>query len=523
MYTLLVVDDEKWVRQGLKLTVDWEKEGIQLLGEAENGDEACRWIEFSEAPDIIITDIKMPGMDGLALMERVRQRNLNTKVIVISGYSDFSYAQKALRCGAYDYVLKPIQETQLLEVIGKCVRELDKEKKNKMDIEKMSGCIRESLPMARQSYLESSLMGNSKYVLGDQRPKWRALNLDINPLCVSVVAVKVYDWGRKAIDDTHLSAIRYAMGNIAEEIGAKRGIRWIACPLNSHPDADIAVLYSPLSTSDGLESPDKIKQALEEFMDAVSVFLDIRIHIGVSTPYAWSRLPHTFNDALHACAYAFFNGCGEIYDAGSLPALVPSMQEWEAPNNTWETKVQHAVKLGDEEALQTLVNELCRHLKASLSKQSPLYILRGLHTLLDNLDIRIQLSDYSQLAERLNHAFIEKSRETRSLGSKKRIIELALGYIEEHYTEPITMNEVAESHYVNPSYFSKVFHEEVGQTFSKYVAHLRIARAKHLLKHSMLKIYEIAERIGYNDFRHFVKIFKEVEGITPAQYRQLGQ
>ncbi len=195
MYTLLIVDDEKWVREGLRLTIDWESEGIQLQGEAADGEEAWKLAE-AHAPDIIITDIKMPGMDGIALIETLAARKFHTKIIIISGYSDFNYAQKALKCGAFDYVLKPIEETNILEVVRRCVSVLEKERSTHDQKEKMSDCIRESLPLARQRYLEMILQGETAS-LGNVQRQWEVLSINLDPDHVTAVTVKIFNWGMR--------------------------------------------------------------------------------------------------------------------------------------------------------------------------------------------------------------------------------------------------------------------------------------------------------------------------------------
>ncbi len=549
MYTLLIVDDEKWVRQGLLLTIDWKSERIEVIGEAKDGDEALKQIE-AQVPDIIITDIKMPGMDGLTLLETIRERKLKTKVIFISGYSDFDYARKALKCGAFDYILKPIQETELLDVIRNCVRELDEENKDYVHIEQMSGRIRESLPLARHRFLEKLLTAGPDYSLGDTDSKWEALGIQLDPERLRVLAVKIFDWGSKGDTAKDRSLVRYALGNIAEEVGTALG-QTVACPLDNNDDADLAILHSPSLPSRSaspLSPPSRpldsefAGQADEErftdewtrLIDFADRYLDIRISVGTSRPTDRSNLPRSFEEALHACANAFYDGYGKVYPAKeSKPASEPS-GVYTGPNPFWETRLLHAMKLGDEKLAEQQVDELIEHLHDSRGKYSPLTIRRGLTALLRSLALKWETANPNcqtfivpcctlpQLKRELLTSILRCVQSGKSPGGRKRIIELALNYVQEHYTEGITMNDVAERFYFNPSYFSKMFHEEMGETFSKYVVRLRMAKSKELLKNTTMRIYEIAEQVGYNDFRHFVKTFKEYEGMTPAQYRDLG-
>ena len=154
------MDDERWVRQGLVTTIDWLAEGIEVIGEMEDGEDALTFIQ-DQIPDIIITDIKMPRMDGLAFIEALKNANVPSKVIIISGYSEFSYAQKAMRFGAVDYVLKPIEETLILEVVRKCIEQIKREREDHDEFVQMSERVRESLPLARQRYVETLLNNGS--------------------------------------------------------------------------------------------------------------------------------------------------------------------------------------------------------------------------------------------------------------------------------------------------------------------------------------------------------------------------
>lgn len=526
MHTLLIIDDDKWVRQGLCMTVDWKKEGIEVIGDAKDGEEALKLIELYE-PEIIITDIKMPSMDGIALIEMLSARKMRTKVIIISGYNDFSYAQKAVRYGAIDYILKPIQETELLHVVRKCVNELEKESLSSIQMQKLSSCIKESLPLARDRFLEMLLTGEPAVYFGDIDAKWEALDIPLDPERVRVLAVRIHDWGTKGREDKDRMLIRYALRNIGEEVGAGSG-SVVACLLNESNEADLAILHS--SRSDKQE----IAHNWTPLIDAAFRNLGIRISIGISRERNRLMLFRSFEEALYACAYSFYEGCEKVYDASRISKEFGETGVYSGPDGFWETRILHAMKLGDEKMLEQLIEELIQHLQSSRDKFTPQGIYRGLTVIIQNIaqkwetcfpqhgKIRIPFCTLTQLKNELMSVLLRCSEEARSTGSRKRVIELALKYIHEHFMEGITMNHVAEQLYLNSSYFSKVFHEEMGETFSKYLVRLRMSKAKELLKDSTLKIYEIAERVGYDDFRHFGKMFKEIEGITPAQYRDVG-
>lgn len=543
MYKLLVVDDEKWVRQGLSLTIDWMAEGIELIGEAEDGEEALQRIE-TDSPDIIITDIKMPRMDGLDLIKALRNQQKKVCVIIISGYNDFEYAQKALKYGAYDYVLKPIEETALLEVVRRCVSDLEQETKHRHHLKEMSGRIRESLPLARQHFLEMLLLGRTVDSLSELEARWQALNMALDPNCLTVLAVKIHHWGARATREKDRSLIRLALGNIAEEIMMSWG-QAAACPLDNNADIELAVLFTRGNVASGPknDTDDAFSNGMIALVDAAKQYLGITISIGISRVGNMVKVAQCFEEALNACALAFYDGFGKVYDAARLPVRENKLQAYIGPDGSWETRLNHAMKLADNRAINELAEQLIGHLQDAREQSSPLNVSRGLRVLLQSVVKRWEAAhpymkapgidafnktilnrDFTltQLREQLPDALLQCAYESRGTGNHKRIVELGMHYSHQHYMKGITMNDVAEHLYLNPSYFSKVFHGEVGETYSKYLTRLRMDKAKHLLKTSTLKVYEIAEKVGYADFRHFSKTFKDLEGMTPGKYRDLG-
>ncbi|MBB6669466.1 response regulator [Cohnella nanjingensis] len=537
MFSLLVVEDERWIRRGICETIDWTTEGIRLTGEASDGEEAMR-ILARHSPDIVITDIVMPGMDGITFLKNLRDQKVDSKVIIMSGYSDFEYARNALKNGAFDYVLKPIHEHNLLGVIRRCVQELKHKRQAESELHGLIRSARETLFLARQRLFEMILLRKEPYSPGWIAEQMKTLQIDLHPTRTRTFAVKIVDWGRKAETDRDRALILYALCNMLEETGRRFGPA-VAFPVHHQTtagEAELAMLHSE-SDPHGRQEP-AIVSDLPRLIDQAGLMLGVRISIGYSGEAHLNGLSEMFEEALQAAAFWFYDGGGSLCDAKRLASALQADIPYYGPA-AWDRRFVSAMNVGDLKLLEQLVRELAEHMYAHQNKCLPLTIRRGLKLLFENVNqksdafhrrkqtdstVTLDLPPCSleAFADVLLETVSRALQDDRPSRSRKWIVERALQYIESNRDHTVTMNDVAAHLYLNHSYFSKVFHEEMGETFSKYVLRSRIEAAKRLLKETPLKIYEIAGQVGYNDIRHFTKIFKEFEGLTPMQYRDYG-
>ncbi|MBW7452749.1 response regulator [Paenibacillus sepulcri] len=574
MFKLMIVDDELWIREGLKQTIDWGAYGIQLIGEAEDGRKALLLID-DNIPDIVISDIKMPSMNGLELIEELKLRGTDIKVIFISGFSDFAYAQKAVKLGAFDYILKPIEEKVLLEIIERCVCEIMKKKEDSYRLEELSSRIRESLPLAKQKHLEMCL--TQPMPDNELQIKWKTFQIELDPNRLVILAAVVHEWGERDMNEKECSLIRYALGNLMEEMISGDGMRCIACPLHENEFLDLALIVSP-QEHDKPTMYEQLFRCAYRVIEGAQKYLGIRITIGISDISDRKNLYSAFKEALTKSAGYLSEESGHVYGpvimessymdvnapprhplpaayaafqmpgarqsvsfAGSIPVATIKTEALDAARSN---RLLHALKLMDEHKCSEMLDDQTEHLRELVKQTSAIAVRSEM-----NLYIGILLSKWRDLCTakytsepfRVTHqqklqlyrcplnewkstimsVFLTKNT-TVSVSGQKRIIETALRYIHDNYHLGISLNSVAEHIYLNPSYFSRLFHAEVGETLSRYLIRIRIAKAKELLEQTLLKIYEIADRVGYKDFRHFVKIFKEYEGMTPAQFRNHG-
>lgn len=534
MYRLIIVDDEDWIRERLKHTVDWGRMGIEVIGEASDGEEA---LEMTERllPDIVITDIRMPCIDGLEYIKRIRDSRNDVKVIIISGYSDFEYARKAIKLGAFDYILKPVEDENLTGVMERCIEAIDTEKSKELLFSKAREQIKESLPVLKKEFLINLV---NDYFNSDADILKEFSYLDIHFVSRSNICFILELDGADPEDSSDLwdkRLIQFVMCNIAQDFLAKLGhnecffsqIGEVICLVFS--DAEESVLTRRvLSVSNG------IRKMIKRITDH-----SVTIGIGRACG-SISGIPASYREAGEALQYKLYLGSDRIYD-------IRSIGDEHRPNrykpNDLETLLNN-IKMGNKEQALSTLDALIKRVYRENPEICPLDLKLLYMDIINSvnkivIEVNSSIEEFSSFSIRffkqlnrlqtieeihdwLSDAVVRiidilaKYKSTR----KRKVIEMAVRYVGEHYNEPITLNSVADRFYMNESYFCKVFKEEMGVSFTRYLINLRIQKATELMADPTVKIYELAAMVGYEDVQYFTKIFKSVQGVTPVQYRE---
>jgi len=535
---LVVVEDEIWMREALRTAFDWTSLGVRLAGEASDGQQALALIE-TERPEIVLLDIRMPLMNGLELLKQINTRSIETNVIIISAYRDFEYAREAVKLGAFDYVLKPIFEDQLIDVIQRCLEKLTKKQEKMYEFENMTGSYIESLPLARQKFIEN-VLGDEHYELPERtEEKLKKLGIPIDPNRLGVMSIVVNDWGNKGEDKKSRSMLRSTIGTIATET-IRETYDAIACTAGDE-DNDVVVLFSPLTEDDKERDRPLIAEKCDEMIEKISQMVDLDVSVGYSRYGMLSNARDSLKEAANSAAMAFFEGNGKTYHLpGAFPAACGHIAIF--PHKGWEQSLLLALKMKDLDAVERLCDELIQHVNQlrgpfpplSIMQSFRIYFQRLFDQWMDSLQSEEDsISYYYKIKETWESSkttlgniksflldglrLISEERHVQQ--AHKKLIQTAVAYINEKFKDDVTLKDVSDHLYISPWYLSKLFHERIGITFSKYVVSLKINEAKQLLAQTNMRIYEVAEEVGYSNFRHFAKTFKSVEGVTPSQYR----
>jgi two-component system response regulator YesN len=533
MYKLLIVDDEEMVRGGIREYIDWERYGIEVAGEAEDGLEALEMIERAPV-HIVITDVKMPHMDGIALSQRLREKHENIKIIFISGYDDLDYVKSALKLDALDYILKPLQLKELRAVVEKVVRILDEEDRQVRQRNELLIKLNQSIPLLRERYL-LTLVSDQTSRTERIREKFEYLGIRLNPDRGRYCVIKVH------IDD--IAALRentekerqltsFALLNICEDIAGAE------MPANAFEVrfGEYAIILNLKSEAD----EEKLFGIIHECRDQLNRLLRLQVTIGVGTTVDHiGLLPESYRLASEAAERKWFLGNNQIITIDSLgrspddPARValPDSRQFTAllkssrPDEAiafigdWIGRVKETPHRSVEAAKNGFVHLLiaCSNLLMELNIGSAEIVAseRKFWAMLQGSETIDGLHEWLCSHVMLVHGAIAERRDSRTAN----VVAEIKAYIEKHYASDFTIADIAKSVYLTTTYICLLFKQETGLTINDYLTEVRMSKAKELLRDPRYKIYEVCTEVGYKDLSYFRKQFKKYTGYSPAEYR----
>lgn len=530
---VFLVEDEFVVREGIK-NIDWAIEGFQFCGEAADGELALPLIQ-SEQPDIIITDIRMPFMDGLELSRIVKKELPQCKIIILSGHEEFSYAQEAISIGVTQYLLKPINSSELTDVVKQIGRQIVREREERDNYERYKNEMSEHEQGLKVKLFNEMVSGSRSGFKILERG--RELGLKLSAKNYQIVLLK------------------YSLTSYDEAFSAELlSLTEKFCGLNVYTDNillfDRAIEGWALLVKG--DSPEHLHSVREDYLAKVKAMLNqypaVRYFGGIgSIVDRLARLSESFEAAQRAFAQRFILEqndiiCCETPAAQRLDTegMLPDVQELGSLNLNM---VHDFLKGGEIGEIAFFVEKLLSSI-GSASERSLLfrqYVLVDIYLTVINFLKNIgedevlppePFSKPEQMNELVNdpqkaksyliRIFTEalKRREVLSTKRYHRIIEQAKEYISRHYAdEDLSLNDVAEHVNISPSHFSSVFSRETGQSFIRYLTDQRMGKAKELLKCSDLRCSEIGSNVGYKDPHYFSYLFKKLYNCSPLQYR----
>lgn len=537
---VFLVEDEMVIRRGIKNSIDWEKEGYIFCGEASDGELAYPMI-IKEKPDILITDIRMPFMDGLELCKLVKKELPNIKILILSGYDEFDYAKEAIRLGVTEYLLKPISSGKLLEALNGVSESIRREKEDKDLVRKYMEEMRENTEHEKQKFFEQMIVGNLSMADALETGKKYEMNLSAGMYNLLLFRFTLGEENRKSGE--LLGEAEYAIEKLTERLEYvfefQRGVEGWAFLLMADNEEQMSERVKELSKD------------LEEIMKNYST---IAYFGGIGQPVARLReLEESFREAERALAARFTMELNRIISvedirmAQNVDTLddieITSFGEIEKTRTMLEKFLNNGAEDEIDEFVDVYINELPEeNLKSVLMRQ---YIIMDAYIVMMSFcekiegiegemqaqseELKNSMKTIQTLEEIKNYIrmLLKKIIGVRDTISGRRysdIIEIAKDQIRKTYmSDEISLNTIAAEVGMSPSYFSSIFSKEMGKTFVEYLTEIRMDRAKELLMCSSMKTSEIGYEVGYKDPHYFSYIFKKTQNCTPKEFRARGK
>jgi two-component system, response regulator YesN len=552
MYKLILADDESDVREGLLDQINWSSLGFDCVETAENGKEAAEMIEKAR-PDVVVTDIQMPFMNGLELAEWIREHYPSTRVIILTGFEEFEYAQKAIKLQIDEYVLKPFSSRELEQVLMKVKLDMDREREQRENIQLLQEHYRQNLPVLQNVFLTSLI--SRKMDADELEDKCRSYQLDLNGKQYAVALAgldritprtgegnQTADWitaeavnGSPSLSSMpNMELKQFAVLNIVQETMEKynRGQAFI--------HAEEIVLLLRGQETDSRTFMEYNMRLLEEIRYNVERYLKLTVTLGAGLPGdRLDDLPESYNEARQALDYRMILGANKVIWIGDVEKRAVRSLIFD---DNLEQQLVRKIKLGSQEELLELLDELFSVMISSGKSVSEyqLFLLEMLTVLVKTAkELGAELEEVfgdssTGLAAIARFALVEEAKSwfigiclrlkgviaAERLSGYQKLVEEAKSYVKTHYPDAeLSIGRLCQHLHISTGYFSNIFKKETKLTFVAYLLKIRMEAARELLAMSDLKAFEIAEKVGFGDPNYFSFCFKKQFGVSPKEYR----
>lgn len=540
MLKLLIADDEVFVRFGIKSTIDWRSLGFDIVGDAEDGLKALEMAR-SERPDVVLTDIMMPKMNGLELIKALKSEMPQTKIVVLSCYKDYEYVREAMQLwGAVDYLFKlTMHPDELAAVMTKVRGIIEEEKAKQRETSELRTHLNENMSDARSRLLNDVL---DRSVTGEStlESRFRKLRLPFVPGAFAVFCMVIDDFDkvvkqRNKFGDVNL--LIFTICNVVEETLQNDGR---SCVVFYRKDGEFGIL----AQVDGVGDPfrEDLERSLQgQLLPTFRKYLNLTVSFGIgAAAERLSDIPDAYRAAASAVEYRIYESGGDVFRAApegpvagkpyfdaKAEQKLRSLLESESPEEAkafvftlldairTERRLRPALVYAELKELMGTFSSVLRQYNGSLSElhdaegQLPWESLSRLPTLL-----RIR-EWFEPFLDRYS-AYLGELRGRRY----GREIAKAVQYIHERYRESVRLKDVANHVHISDTYLSSMFKKETGEYFTDYLNAYRIGKAKELLRSGGHTVNEVSELVGYASLSYFSRVFKQLEGISPAEFKR---
>lgn len=506
MHSILIVDDEKIERNGIKFLI--KQMNIELtVFEAVNGKAALEFLEKNTV-DILLTDVKMPIIDGIELIKQAAPLYPDMKMIIFSGYSEFEYAKFAMKMGVTDYILKPVDPQEFLKTLTKVIDNLEEQKLRKSLEEETMGFMKEHL-------LYSLINGSSVEDVLEKAGKF--INVDI-----------VNNYGRMLLVETNddfFAKVGDAVGEILSDICIVKYQY-----LNLNPQQSVMIFEGGLQVD--------YRQMAQNIVAKIDDRFDEKAYIAISDEFTNGvrDLAHQFDDLEELMENKFYQSGVRVYSHNTESGSNVFVQ---IDDDTLMKQMKQDIKMKDIGSLRKHFENLCEKYRTQTSF-SQVYVKFIFSNLLKDFYANLPNVNEQELDKEIDRLYcstefdtvmeivninINRLEEVFAYNPQMihREIESIKTYIYENYDKELSVDQLAEQVFMAPSYLSHVFKKETGQNLSKFIKTYRMEKAKEMLEETHNKIVNISYAVGYSNVSYFCQSFREYFGVSPQKFRDQGE
>lgn len=533
MYRILLVDDEILVRDAIKENIDWEGLGCELAGICENGQQAAEFVK-QHPVDIVLTDILMPYMDGMELSHFLHDNYPDIVIVIFSGFGEFEYAKKAIQYNVSEYLLKPVTAVELTEVINKMKAKVDQKRREAKKMEKLtkaSESYRKNAQIIRSKAIEAVVNCTTDLKAGMEQLENMGIELTAARCRVAMFDIDMYSdmYQVDTVKRQESALMAFVLFNISEEI-VKREQAGIAY---QEGGSHVCILFQEKWARD---LNGRTKEICREIQQNMKEVMGISVSVGIGK---WVKNPEelimSHDMAVKAVQYRYLLGEGLLLD------MEEQKTDQQISLEQLLTKLADAVKVGSREETEKVLDTIEDTVKgAVVEKSRACMYLQQVVRIMDRVceDVSVDMENILSGRNELLYRVTEQKTFARACAvvreyvmkifkmlsdmnssSGQRQARLALDYIQKNYMDPnLSLNDICSYLNISTSYFSTIFKEMTGETFTEVLIRTRMEKAKELLENTTMKNYEIAEKVGFSDPHYFGISFKKMTGNTPTEY-----
>lgn len=530
LYKVLIVDDEEEIRLGIIKKINWEEFGFQIVGDAENGQDALEKAEKLQ-PDVVMTDVKMPYMDGLELGKRLKDLMPSTKVIIFSGCDDFEYAKEAIKFNVIEYVLKPINSIEVIELLKKLKINLDREFNEKRNLETLNKYYLESIPILREQFLVGAIEGRISKNDWIRQVDRLNINFTNNYFCVGIIK----------LDYETLNESQYSDKDELMFISIKKFVEDIMAESCSY----ISFLYlKEVVVIGNIIEPKAVEMFINKLNEVVKSFkriMGLVTSVGVGNVVdSEEKISLSYKFAKDALDYRVILGNEKVIYIEDVEKDITDNLQFSSED---ERLFLNSIKVSGETQIKAVIREIFNNIeRSSLSfNQYRIYLMEVITSMIKliysynyntdeifghNFNCYSYLSEFDSLND-IETWFLEKALKINSIIKSERVhssmilAQQAKEYIKNNYMDSdLSVETICSELHISPAYFSTIFKKETDMSFVNYLTEVRLEEAVKLLNTTDYKTYMIAEKVGYPEANYFSYVFKKKFNVSPSKYRK---